>query len=109
LPEVYEGNMKNYCEIHVLLLVFDAICSSASYESGWTGESSEFASLFCLRQGCPVGATRKHSEGRWFSSGTAEIWEDTWTQQGPAKSTSFSVWEEFVYIYIIIYIYPPVN
>ena len=39
----------------MLLLVFDAICSSASYGSGWTGESSEFASLFCLRQGCPVG------------------------------------------------------
>jgi hypothetical protein len=82
----FEGNMKNYCEIHVLLLVFDAICSSASYGSGWTGESSEFASLFCLRQGCPVGATRKHSEGRWFSSGTAEIWEDTWIYLGPTRS-----------------------
>ena len=31
----------------------------------------------------------------------------TWAQQGPAKSTSFSVWEEFVYIYIILYIYIP--
>ena len=94
------------------LNVFDAICSSASYGSGWPGESSKFASLFFLRQGCPVGATRKHSGGRWFSSGTAEIWEDTWAQQGPANSTSFSVWEEiyiyilyYIIIYIIIYIY----